>query len=1182
MPRNVLCRWQPSRSRPPRPAAARRRRARPRLEALEDRCLLTTWYVWQAGGSDQFGNGSITAPYQTIQQAVNHAAVSGDTVKVASGVYTYSPATDQVVASFGATGVVQVVNKFVTILGGFSDWSTPHGTPSVIDGQGLYRGVFLTALSFGGAALAMDGFTIQNCVGTSIPARGGAAAVNGYGGGMLSELSSTYLSNMVFQNDRAYGVNSSTGAGGVGAGGGLAAFSDPGTMSLTNVTFTMNKAIGGSGATAGGLGQGGGLAAFSDPGTVSLTNVTFTENVATGGSGATAGGLGQGGGLYADHCSVSATGVTLTLYNAALGGSSSGAGIAGGATADALGGGMDFENCLGGVTLSRVTARDCTAYGGNAPNGLAGGGFGGGLLAEDTNLTISDSNFRYDVARGGAGQNTSAARGSLASGGGIDLIDSNLTIDRSYLIADSANAGDGGPEKGSPTGGGLALSITAGNPENTLAMTNCVVADNGAAYGAGTGEPGGGGGGVSLYGGNATFTQDTFARNYLAGSAIGDLQGVAILADNPTGVAANVAVNYCILADNANNFSPPAAAIDVFPGNSAALNTNLFADNYQDTNAGGSPHSAGSFSGLSSDIAAASVGFLLGNTYGGDEEYQTAYEITPSSPAYRRAVGSTTPVDITGVARPNPPTLGAYEALVPTVQFSSSGYSFPENYGEGARITVTRTRDTSGSLTVGYTVSDGTAVAGTNYTAPTPGSLTFNPGETSKTFPITLLHHAPNRGTLTINLALTSLSGSPFAQFGATQTATVFIFSVRAQTVGVFEPVSAAWYLRLQNAAGPPTLMPFSYGGAFWRPIVGDWNGDGIATIGVVDPNNTFYLRNENSAGAPDAGVFSYGLPGWVPLAGNFLGNGRSGIAAFDSATGTWYVRGTATPGAPDLGVFPYGAPGWIPVVGDWTGTGHAGIGVVDPATDTWYLRSSVSPGAPDVGVFQYGGAGWIPVTGDWTGLGQTGIGVVDPATETWYLRNTASAGAPDFTPFPYGGAGWRPVAGSWIGVGGAPQLADSFEPFVADASAGITQAQLNATVTAALTRLQLDGIDAATRAQLASADYLVGDLPGTTIGFTSGRTVTIDRHAAGRGWFVDPTPLDDEEFDASGVALPGTAAQGKMDLLTVVLHEMGHLAGRGDQFAGDGDLMDTVLSTGHRRTQALDAVFGGASFSGA
>jgi hypothetical protein len=51
------------------------------------------------------------------------------------------------------------------------------------------------------------------------------------------------------------------------------------------------------------------------------------------------------------------------------------------------------------------------------------------------------------------------------------------------------------------------------------------------------------------------------------------------------------------------------------------------------------------------------------------------------------------------------------------------------------------------------------------------------------------------------------------------------------------------------------------------------------------------------------------------------------------------------------------------------------------------------------------------------------------------------------------------------------------------------------------------------------------------------------------------------------------------MDLLTVVLHEMGHLAGRGDVNTANypGYLMDDTLAPGLRRTAALDAVFAGA-----
>src|SRR5438067_113944 len=106
-----LHRWK---NRPTSPGhAPRRQRPRARrlaLEALEDRTLLTTWFVWQFGGSDQFGNGSPNAPYQTIQRAINQAATIGDTIKVAGGAYTYNPATDLIAQNFGVTGVIQVVN----------------------------------------------------------------------------------------------------------------------------------------------------------------------------------------------------------------------------------------------------------------------------------------------------------------------------------------------------------------------------------------------------------------------------------------------------------------------------------------------------------------------------------------------------------------------------------------------------------------------------------------------------------------------------------------------------------------------------------------------------------------------------------------------------------------------------------------------------------------------------------------------------------------------------------------------------------------------------------------------------------------------------------------------------------------------------------------------------------------
>ena len=74
-------------------------------------------------------------------------------------------------------------------------------------------------------------------------------------------------------------------------------------------------------------------------------------------------------------------------------------------------------------------------------------------------------------------------------------------------------------------------------------------------------------------------------------------------------------------------------------------------------------------------------------------------------------------------------------------------------------------------------------------------------------------------------------------------------------------------------------------------------------------------------------------------------------------------------------------------------------------------------------------------------------------------------------------------------------------------------------------------------------------DLPGNLLGQAQGNTIQIDVDAAGQGWFVDATPWDNSEFVAAGngsglAAVSGSAAAGRVDLLTVILHELGHLAG--------------------------------------
>jgi hypothetical protein len=147
-----------------------------------------------------------------------------------------------------------------------------------------------------------------------------------------------------------------------------------------------------------------------------------------------------------------------------------------------------------------------------------------------------------------------------------------------------------------------------------------------------------------------------------------------------------------------------------------------------------------------------------------------------------------------------------------------------------------------------------------------------------------------------------------------------------------------------------------------------------------------------------------------------------------------------------------------------------------------------------------------------------------------------------------------------------------------------LTMAELNSVVAAAIADWAAAGASASQLAALHATTFSIADLSGNIIGQeTSPAHIAIDTNAAGNGWFVDSTPTSNSEFthaqNAAGTELltdPSNAAAGHMDLLTTVVHELGHVLGLPDSTspADVNDLMYIGLVDGERRLpDAADVV---------
>jgi Calx-beta domain-containing protein len=139
-----------------------------------------------------------------------------------------------------------------------------------------------------------------------------------------------------------------------------------------------------------------------------------------------------------------------------------------------------------------------------------------------------------------------------------------------------------------------------------------------------------------------------------------------------------------------------------------------------------------------------------------------------------------------------------------TLQFSSS--SFNVNEGSGfVNISVSRSGNTSNTVSVDYAISDGTATAGQDYT-PTFGTLTFNQFESFKSFNIPILDDSVIEPNETANLTLNNPTGGASLASPSTAVLTIVdsesLVQFSSSTYSVIEGPGSGFATILVNRTG--------------------------------------------------------------------------------------------------------------------------------------------------------------------------------------------------------------------------------------------------------------------------------------------------------------------------------------------------------------------------------------------
>jgi glucose/arabinose dehydrogenase len=211
------------------------------------------------------------------------------------------------------------------------------------------------------------------------------------------------------------------------------------------------------------------------------------------------------------------------------------------------------------------------------------------------------------------------------------------------------------------------------------------------------------------------------------------------------------------------------------------------------------------------------------------------------------------------------------------------------------------------------------------------------------------------------------------------------------ETIGVYHADETTFSLQDGSMAEIAALtVPFATRDDV--PIVGDWNGDGIDTVGVFRPSEgRFLLSDDTSNPIRLTYEFVFGSADTRPLVGDWDGDGKDGVGVFGAGDKLIILRNSLTAGEADFEIM-IGNVDDIGLAGDWNADGIDTVGVFRPTTNEFFLSEDLCTCVAETDYYYvWGSKGDVPLVGDWDGDGRTGIGLFRSSDKVMYLRNDAT-----------------------------------------------------------------------------------------------------------------------------------------------------------------------------------------------